>query len=805
MSPKKILSILMLLSISYATHAFKLDTHLWVGSEVVRDLQENGGDRKITIPPFTEEFTVADDIADAITQHPRSYLYGTIGPDAFPDMVGGQMTTHPGVENGWNTDDWFKFILSNRANLKPEELAFAQGYLAHGSADFWAHSYVNTYSGDLFDLAGEIENEKRHYLIEGFINRYTPHAIDVNGLDIGKGHEVIAAYEGTFPAEFISNTLIKNDEVAGQYGILAPHLTVMQLLHKKIPEWIDIVDEQRDPLRQLFEKALNEVLPHWEKEMGARTDVNQAICESNILLADRRDNHNLQLANGFNSGQYHRAGYFSIKDLINPNPVHHVETHADALKDIADTSKDVATESISAAQSLVDAHKQYAGYEAALTIASIEESIDASISVAEAYIHLKSKVIASIQNACDSISEHDDLLKDGSIEGAPFVMTYMLDSYDVSTSVTCESDCGASYIEYLYYFLKMWNAGVNQAIDAYANTSKKVTDTLINHNLGISHAKGALEDWLVCEAPKLLGVTPFTSELVCNVIDNSSELAAEAIRIKLDFDSALAEISILPDIIEKVNDEINQTLESVKDTITGDIIKNNPELEFFQWVIEGGNSATDNAVINDVFSQEYSHNFLVFDYSSDPFSERLLADMAVDNEYFDKQKFGPAYNAVILAKLSLLSASELNRLVTIAGGHGNTYGTTLFDESSPSFNVLFDAVKTIDGNHQWMATTPPQIRRTGPYPTSVGNTSYSSSEGKGFRLYQDQAARRNVFNKIFKGPLAQSIETPSVNGFKAVIPGDYPYRPCVAIPYPDGAKDQSCVMAYLIPILSILN
>jgi hypothetical protein len=62
--------------------------------------------------------------------------------------------------------------------------------------------------------------------------------------------------------------------------------------------------------------------------------------------------------------------------------------------------------------------------------------------------------------------------------------------------------------------------------------------------------------------------------------------------------------------------------------------------------------------------------------------------------------FHPVFDAVQLSKLSLLGAAELNRLVAEADVDNTIYGPQLFWPVTP-FDILFDAVRSIDGNQQW--------------------------------------------------------------------------------------------------------
>jgi hypothetical protein len=141
-----------LITCSTFAYAFKVDSHVWVGQQVINDIQD--GNITIDLAGKKYQLPVDANIADAIRNYPEFYRMGTIGPDAWPDILTGQMVVHPGNTPGWQTDDWLKWVLkqANSVSSRPQDVAFAYGYLAHAAADVFSHTYVNQYSGDIFDL-----------------------------------------------------------------------------------------------------------------------------------------------------------------------------------------------------------------------------------------------------------------------------------------------------------------------------------------------------------------------------------------------------------------------------------------------------------------------------------------------------------------------------------------------------------------------------------------------------------------------------------------------------------------------------
>ncbi len=259
----------LLSSLLFATTVFAFDTrtHVWIAQEVINDLK----DSKVTIEPFGD-FDVDSAIVDSIVNNQRVFRMGNIGPDGFPDVVGGQVTVHPGLEDGtiddgsevfhgWKSDEWFEWVI-NKAQT-PKEKAFAYGFLLHGAADTFAHSYVNMYTGDIFDMNdGETDVEKRHIFLEKFISDRLPPMKDANGVSVGNFWESVAI-DKELPINFIKSTLLMNREVATQYALssTASYLTKIYEFREKVAALRD--ENTRATLEADLVKANKECDTSW--------------------------------------------------------------------------------------------------------------------------------------------------------------------------------------------------------------------------------------------------------------------------------------------------------------------------------------------------------------------------------------------------------------------------------------------------------------------------------------------------------------------------------------------------------------
>jgi hypothetical protein len=210
--------------IPYSANAFKSASHIWIGQQIINDLEDDGM-LSIKLNGETIYLSVREDIKNAILSNKSDFLMGNIGPDATPDVVVGQTSVHPddiGKDSdgnvtdasAWNTDDWLIYLL-NKADQSETAKAFVYGYLGHAAADVFGHTYVNQYAGGIFNLKDEILVEQRHIILESYIDAHLPALVDSNGNNLGNSWDLIDLDD--VYATFVRDTLIFNDVVAEQY------------------------------------------------------------------------------------------------------------------------------------------------------------------------------------------------------------------------------------------------------------------------------------------------------------------------------------------------------------------------------------------------------------------------------------------------------------------------------------------------------------------------------------------------------------------------------------------------------------
>jgi hypothetical protein len=174
---------------------FKPVTHIRLAYDAYQDALDDGKveifevDADGKLLQSLGSFDVDPRILQALRNHKEQYFAGIIGPDAYPDIVTGQMRIHPpamplapgqkcqelyGPDTncfGSGTDAWLTKLWDLAQAGSDAELAFVVGMLGHASGDMFAHTYVNTLTGGIFAL--KQDNGFKHMVVEGYIGERT--------------------------------------------------------------------------------------------------------------------------------------------------------------------------------------------------------------------------------------------------------------------------------------------------------------------------------------------------------------------------------------------------------------------------------------------------------------------------------------------------------------------------------------------------------------------------------------------------------------------------------------------------------
>lgn len=825
-------------------YAFKVDTHVWIGQQVLNDVIPDG---RVTING--REYAVPANVWRALADYAAQYRMGTIGPDAFPDTLAGQMAVHPGISEDspdgprpWKTDDWLRWLLSSDQE-NPERLAFVYGYLGHAAADIFAHSYVNTYAGDIFWLtndgeASEQEVELRHYALESYIARHNPPLRDHLGNDLGPASGTVAV-----PASYVRDRLIFNDDVRAQYQKQAytQHLAAMYALYKAVGQAYDKineidgitipqhlvdlnarlaeVEERLAALLSDIERLHNDILVKTSlvnvnlqlidvkralieakvREIDALNQligsVQQAVNERNAIVADLQN----RLANTVRETCNNICRNFPLGCGRWPRPP--CAPHCRLICDLTNAWIDLNNRLQNA---ILERDTVLADLNARIFEKTVAERVKAEAEVALAALEAENRILQEQINLANDLLAQQQAAREQA----------RADALAVRNEITQTEQIRAAHVYIIRTMLEHWRRDLELATDAYVvawgDVFKKTMDGTgdplqplfgpggsITNGVGDS-ALTPLTNWLECWGPVYQGVPREIPNATCRV-SQSIDVMRQAVR---DFQAALGPLNWLIDPAGQLQNIVLQELEPklVDAALQVGEKLNAPQVtDFVRLVYFGATAQT----LNSIFAGDSSPKglFLIPDVA-----QRINADMHVSpSGHFDPSSYRVVHNAIVLTKMTLLDPTTLNRLAAdlVPGLGATVYGPTLYPEiSTPEnvFNVLLGVAKSIDGNQQWQQLALPYHRRGNardpqwPFTGDLSNDAPRSygygfqQGGAGFHFWEDPMVReyafRNQQTALFKGPLAPGIEYPQEFGLRRIIQPSYPFPACPQNPFP---------------------
>jgi hypothetical protein len=779
--------------------AFKVETHVWIAQQVINDLAK-GKTINIRVGMKDIPLEVRKEIRDAILNNQELFRLGSIGPDAFPGVYEGQMTIHPGAKGkAWGTGDWLAHVL--RSAQTPGEVAFAYGFLTHAAADVFAHTYVNQYAGDIYLLTdGELDVEKRHFLLEGYIAQKMPPLVDADNNPMGAISDLIRK-DGNIvvPKEFLRRVFIDSDDASKQFSLNgSAHMTAIHDLNRELRS----MTRKDGPLAQLHVLSQQIYIYFYTGYQANAEDVNR-LNEAHQRLRDITNDGIDRLQD---ADQQFRGQAIKVLDAANQQESDALSRAQDLLiklqqlnAGMGDIERDLA-KAIDDLNKLVDPSAlvdvpecrsvaAFACHEVGHPlgcggfffpcafktqeppgcglISQVCETVKKWVTIVNALRpsltqivkekqSLKDQSLAQLSNALSDYKAAIDqvhataqsiLIAEGKILNA---------SIDLAQRFTKDTDPISS-------LLLGWLDDNNKAMDEYFLANA----TAMSNSMTGADMLEPLSKWVNCSAPSLMGVPSQIADGSCTVKSTIADIrqafhTLEELAAKQD--PVLKKVLELKDNIERaIKIAEKEALTTIASKVTGINMKNLMEILKVR---------PEKDVVDAEFSRTESTKPLVL---FERVTDRVDVEMALNsNGNFNPNEFNTVHNATVLAKLALLDADALNVIM------GKKVFTRVPLEHS---NIMLRFASSIDGNHQWLQMPP-------PYPSKAGAGRCGSQYGysPSFALWTDPHTRKYVFNGLFKGPLSPGLETPLELGLKPAFPSSYPYRPTIKNPYPNYIK-----------------
>ncbi|MCB1230086.1 MAG: zinc dependent phospholipase C family protein [Verrucomicrobiae bacterium] len=815
--------------------AFKVDTHVWIAQEVLNDAI----DGKISIPLNDRlvEIDLPERLVTALRNKPEFFRLGNLGPDAYPSVYLGQIIIHPGVEGNWGTSEWLMHLHANHESMSDEELAFTFGFFCHAAADVFCHTYVNRYTGDVFELTENKEVVARHIAIEALIAKHTPPLRNDQGRLIGLPGNLTRLSNGepAAPNQFIFDTLLFNPDAIRVYESgRVMHIGLINDLRRSL----DKIIAEGDKL-EMLEKKLKDFI--FEVTLEAKLS-KEAADKSRELVEDIKKNTNLaadfwkvnreiaKFAKTLDQGAFEKADGLLEKAEKFESQINDFQNEAIKLREkvnkelknlerlpripIADINKEIRERELEGCKRLLGPARK-----------ECEKRVNRKYGVVAGFDQARENQRRAIEKAIESARRGESEIL---TQGIPNRSKQMRDALSEALDIVIEfhdarienADLLVEYFEEnpgknpLREYLENWRKDIDWAMRDYVTANgntligsmpPKADDPLV-----------PLKDWFDCRSKGIIGVPVVVQDGVCkvegryhNIREAFSDLETRIIGVAPGGDKFNRLRKEWEDFLEETRDELTDLAEEeIGKALAGGL---GVDLYHIKQHIEGH---VDLGSVNREFANDESgENLLVIPDAGN----RIIAEMELDSQgYFDPENYSVARNSVLLAKLSLLDNKGLDELATKANVRSTIYGRKLWGKNSKyADNILFGFIRSIDGNHQWMSLAPPHPRKDGAdwdnFYKRRGHTNDGDSifrygypnwrEGRGMRLWADRKkegegeffgwfrkdARNHLFRAIFSGPLIPGIDAPELIGMREILPSNYPagWIPSPENPYPD--------------------
>lgn len=846
----------LILLCAATTHAiaWSLKTHLWISEQVLTDVVDGC---KVTFDlrdGTQRNYPVPADLCAALRARPGMYRAGHLGPDIFPDPVTGQMTTHPGIENGWSAERWMRQVVE--AAQGDDELAFAYGFLGHASGDIFAHTFVNQYAGDIFLLTdGETKVELRHFSLEKYIESKTPElSFETDGTGIG------------IPAKYLSQKLIYGDDVSREYQkqAITLHLASLQTAKNAVDDlsktsrlitdrlvdfYADYYKLQARELAKIasFERevelakaALRAQQAKLKLEKDALALAQRAVDDAENILATYNDlisSLSSQISQTLNAisaaataiGSLTQAKQKAVDALSSAkqkldglvcnakqtvcnqitNNVCSALGLGQLCQDVTRTVCDVVEISdpqcgpartlVEAAVAHVNALSTQLDQEVANKVAAEarKAALDAEKLERQATLTATQAAIAGLRQALhaqrllvDAQQALADQAGQAVAEAEKRLEEIKKAAEPILKLVESIADVMKEY-NLISVIFANWRDGIERAGSDFMDASLATGFVMINAQGNIMEA---YQKWLQCSAHAYLGVPWQLPFAYCQVQDKIEEIKASIDRL----------IEQLPPIVRWLLDPLAdlraEAIRVAKKEVwnaakhTADFVLGPPTGRFIGML--GNQEKATAAALRDIYKSDSDaggKKLLAFD----DVVPMVNADIGLKNDVLDPAVFHALRNAVTLSKLSLLDAATLSNLHRdLAGEMPTQYGPELYgDQRDKRFSLLFYAIRSIDGNHQWQTFGLPYLKSDRQHGPKLEKRrygfNYHDNHFDGFRLFQDPISRERVFKQLFSGP---------VEGSMATIPQSqwdgYKFPACAKNPFPRTLQDDGQVMLF---------
>ncbi len=326
--------------------------------------------------------------------------------------------------------------------------------------------------------------------------------------------------------------------------------------------------------------------------------------------------------------------------------------------------------------------------------------------------------------------------------------------------------------------LRNWLGDMRVASEEYIKTSHRAGLLLLNTS---GSPVSQYKTWLSCYANVFLGVPRQIGQAGCFGKDSLE-------RLKAEYDKA---IDGLPEILRWIIAPTREIEKKVTAQLRPEIDK--AERDILVFLTDDENTVDFLLLVAD--PNNASREKMIEAFQADGTNKRLLVfanvadlvdrDIGRSGGELDPGRFAALSHAITMVKLALLDPQALNALVSeLAPNYVSPrYGAPLYPARPGNFTLLFDVLRSIDGNHQWQAYGLPYPRSRGGELKKPGDLPFGHDHfairSRGLQFWVDPYLRERMFLAMFPTAVLGTLgERPELQ-WKT-----YPFPACPQNPFP---------------------
>ncbi|MBF0300672.1 MAG: zinc dependent phospholipase C family protein [Oligoflexia bacterium] len=406
-------------------------------------------------------------------------------------------------------------------------------------------------------------------------------------------------------------------------------------------------------------------------------------------------------------------------------------------------------------RTVVDLHKKLLCTQAQLACMSLKKGWEMQKNGLEDFVSKKQSLFSSLKVASNYAQRKMPALKQfladriNDINGLEITLIDTAEKFDLGVSEAIyRSLLGVRSI------LEGWRGDIRVALAAYLDSNASSIINTFDNDSSTHGGLKAFSEWKTCYLPRIIGIPGFIHD---STICQYTNILQQIEKIKMTIRDSL--LKMAPKEIQDIYSEVVSFIDNKIPRMAAKAVD-----EAFSNLFNGKNINLENyflATRKDIDASELDRIIAkpinVLNVPGIPHaSGKVTADIGT-----------VISNSINLASLALVDADGLNLML-------QSKNISPLYNNLKNHNILTHSIASIDGNHQWQPLAPKYFRLDprnntlsdeewliSKTDTFAMNRRFSMQEWQGseygFKLFTNEVARKEIFNKIFQRPFTPDV------------------------------------------------